>query len=52
MRHDTVQSGFQMLRRNAVERCNTFLRTADKFPADYAVTSQQTVRFTAFTMII
>jgi len=52
MRHDTVQSGFQMLRRNAEDRCNTFLRTADKFPADCAVTSQQTVSFTVSTMRI
>jgi len=29
-----VHSGFQMLRRNAEDRCNAFLRTADKFPAD------------------
>lgn len=35
MRHDTVQYGFQMLRRNAEDRCNTFLRNADKFPADW-----------------
>jgi hypothetical protein len=35
--HDTVQYGFQMFRRNVRAACNTFLRTAGKFPPDYEV---------------